>query len=95
MHPSASDQAINSHLTFSRSQGFENLLARISRLSNLGPLAVNITWGASGSTKDRSLALAGLCQQEYGLETALHLTCTNLEKGSIDDALKVGLLAFC
>lgn len=72
-------------------QGFENLLSRIERLSTLGPLAVSITWGAGGSTRERSLELSGLTQQEYGLDTVLHLTCTNMEKGTIDEALKVCL----
>ena len=52
-------------------------------------MAVSITWGAGGSTKDRSLELAGMMEQDYGLETLIHLTCTNMEKGSIDQALKV------
>ncbi|EIN07214.1 MTHFR-domain-containing protein [Punctularia strigosozonata HHB-11173 SS5] len=69
-------------------QGFENLLSRISRLSKLNPLAISITWGASGTTKDRSLELAGLTQQDYGVDTVLHLTCTNMEKGTVDDALR-------
>ncbi|KAF8163498.1 methylenetetrahydrofolate reductase-domain-containing protein [Crassisporium funariophilum] len=68
-------------------QGFENLMSRISRLSALNPLAISVTWGAGGSTKDRSLELAGLTQSE-GLNTILHLTCTNMEKGLVDDVLK-------
>ncbi|KAJ7481236.1 methylenetetrahydrofolate reductase-domain-containing protein [Mycena galericulata] len=69
-------------------QGFENLISRISRLSSLNPLAVSITWGAGGSTKERSLDLAGVTQAEYGLDTILHLTCTNMEQGMVDDALE-------
>lgn len=46
------------------------------------------TWGAGGSTKDRSLELAGLTQAE-GLSTILHLTCTNMEQGLVDDVLQV------
>ena len=53
---------------------------------------MSITWGAGGSTKDRSLELAGMMEQDYGLETLIHLTCTNMEKGSIDAALKVRAL---
>ncbi|KAK0211066.1 methylenetetrahydrofolate reductase-domain-containing protein [Desarmillaria ectypa] len=68
-------------------QGFENLLSRISRLSNLRPMAVSITWGAGGSTRDRSLDLAGLAQTEYHIDTVLHLTCTNMMQGMVDDAL--------
>ncbi|KAH9952074.1 methylenetetrahydrofolate reduct [Amylocystis lapponica] len=69
-------------------QGFENLLIRISRLTSLNPLAVSITWGAGGTTKDRSIELAGLTQQEHGIETILHLTCTNMEQGMVDDVLR-------
>ncbi|KAH9484119.1 Methylenetetrahydrofolate reductase 2 [Psilocybe cubensis] len=67
-------------------QGFENLMSRISRLSSLNPLAISVTWGAGGSTKDRSLELAGLTQHS-DLDTILHLTCTNMEIGLIDQVL--------
>jgi methylenetetrahydrofolate reductase (NADPH) len=70
-------------------QGFENLITRIDRLSTLKPIAISITWGAGGSTKDRSLDLAGLTQTVYGIDTVLHLTCTNMMKGMVDDALRV------
>ncbi|KAF9647343.1 MTHFR-domain-containing protein [Thelephora ganbajun] len=69
-------------------QGFANLLPRISRLNSLGPLGISITWGAGGSTQDRSLDLAGLTQSEYGIDTLLHLTCTNIVQERLDDALK-------
>ncbi|KAJ4475679.1 methylenetetrahydrofolate reductase-domain-containing protein [Lentinula aciculospora] len=69
-------------------QGFENLLPRIVRMSNLNPLAISITWGAGGNTKDTSLNLAELTQSEYCLDTILHLTCTNMEKGMVDEALR-------
>jgi methylenetetrahydrofolate reductase (NADPH) len=70
-------------------QGFSNLLLRISRLADLRPLAINITWGAGGSTKERTLELATLTQRDYGIDTVMHLTCTNMEKGSVDAALRV------
>ncbi|KAK7681230.1 hypothetical protein QCA50_015617 [Cerrena zonata] len=56
--------------------GFRNLLARLS-----------LTWGAGGSTSEKSLDLAATCQKELGLTTVLHLTCTNTNKEIIDDAL--------
>lgn len=68
-------------------------MSRISRLSSLNPLAISITWGAGGSTKDRSLELAGLTQAE-GLSTILHLTCTNMEQGLVDDVLQVHVASF-
>lgn len=69
-------------------QGFANLLTRIQRLSLLQPIAISITWGAGGSTKDRSLELAALCQAQHGTETILHLTCTNVESGTVQSVLK-------
>ena len=60
----------------------------------MNPLAISITWGAGGSTKDRSLELAGLTQA-LGLSTILHLTCTNMEQGLIDDVLQVCRDLFC
>ncbi|KAF9014000.1 methylenetetrahydrofolate reductase-domain-containing protein [Cyathus striatus] len=69
-------------------QGFENLIARISRLSTLNPLAISITWGAGGTTKERSLDLAGLTQSGYDLDTILHLTCTNMQQGMVDEVLE-------
>ena len=70
-------------------QGFDNLISRISRLSTLHPIAISVTWGAGGSTRDRSLDLAGFTQSEYGIDTILHLTCTNMLPGMVDDALRV------
>jgi methylenetetrahydrofolate reductase (NADPH) len=73
-----------------RIQGFSNLLLRISRLAHdLKPLAINITWGAGGSTRNQTLDLASLTQREYGIDTVMHLTCTNMLQGSVDDALRV------
>lgn len=69
-------------------QGFANLLGRISRMLELHPIAISVTWGAGGTTRDRSLELARLAQSEYGAETILHLTCTNVQKGTIEDALR-------
>jgi methylenetetrahydrofolate reductase (NADPH) len=72
------------------------LVARISRLAELDPLAISVTWGAGGSTKDRSLELAGITQTyPHNLDTILHLTCTNMKEGLIDEVLKVMSLAIC
>ncbi|EGP85193.1 unnamed protein product [Zymoseptoria tritici ST99CH_1E4] len=70
-------------------QGFSNLNARLSRMAHsLRPLFVNVTWGAGGSTSAKSLALAEVTQRELGLTTCLHLTCTNMSRKLIDEALE-------
>ena len=54
----------------------------------LRPLFVNVTWGAGGSTAAKSLELAEICQRQLGLTTCLHLTCTNMNRSLIDEALE-------
>lgn len=53
----------------------------------LRPLFVSVTWGAGGSTAAKSLQLAGFCQQQLGLTTLLHLTCTNMPRAVLDETL--------
>lgn len=68
--------------------------ARIQRLTSLGSSFVTVTWGAGGSTADKSLDLAQFAQ-EQGNTTCLHLTCTNMDKTILDSALsrakKIGI----
>ncbi|KAK0392423.1 hypothetical protein NLU13_1918 [Sarocladium strictum] len=69
--------------------GFSNLRDRLHRMERaLRPLFVNVTWGAGGSTSQKSLELAELCQRELGLTTCLHLTCTNMSRKLVDKALE-------
>jgi len=68
--------------------GFSNLQSRLNRMSKaLRPLFVTVTWGAGGSTASRSLELAEICR-ELKLTTCLHLTCTNMKRNVVDEALK-------
>lgn len=55
-------------------------------MTRLGSLFVTITWGAGGSTADKSLDLA-LFSQQQGNTTCLHLTCTNMDRKILDNAL--------
>ena len=69
--------------------GFSNLRDRLDRMARaLRPLFVTVTWGAGGSTAQKSLELAEICQRELGLTTCLHLTCTNMSRQLVDKALE-------
>ncbi|KAF8939507.1 hypothetical protein BGZ47_008146 [Haplosporangium gracile] len=68
-------------------QGLSNLFDRIGRMQNLSPTFVTCTWGAGGSTFDKTTELSAVAQTVYGLETCMHLTCTNMDRGKVDDAL--------
>jgi methylenetetrahydrofolate reductase (NADPH) len=53
----------------------------------LGPEFIHITWNAGGFTSDTTLELCTIAQSVYGLETCMHLTCTNMPREKIDHAL--------
>ena len=55
---------------------------------HLGPEFVDVTWGAGGTTSDLTMRLCTTAQAVYGLETCMHLTCTNMPREKIDLALK-------
>jgi methylenetetrahydrofolate reductase (NADPH) len=53
-----------------------------------GPLYVDVTWGAGGSTSDLTLQLCVDAKQRFGLEPNMHLTCTNMPEEKIGAALE-------
>ncbi|KAG8930278.1 hypothetical protein FRC03_000692 [Tulasnella sp. 419] len=69
-------------------QGLQNLYERIERMRALGPEFIDITWNAGGRTSDLTSELVKTCQGLIGLETCMHLTCTNMPAEKVDIALK-------
>ncbi|KAL0577913.1 methylenetetrahydrofolate reductase (NAD(P)H) met13 [Marasmius crinis-equi] len=69
-------------------QGLQNLLDRIERMRGLGPEFIDITWNAGGRTSDLTAEMVKTCQGLIGLETCMHLTCTNMPKEKVDIALR-------
>lgn len=56
-------------------------------MAALNPLFCDITWGAGGSTADLTLEIAARMQRDVGVETMMHLTCTNMPVEQLNDAL--------
>ncbi|KAG8891765.1 hypothetical protein FRB99_003370, partial [Tulasnella sp. 403] len=69
-------------------QGLQNLYDRIERMRLLGPEFIDITWNAGGRTSDLTSELVKTCQSLIGVETCMHLTCTNMQQEKIDIALR-------
>ena len=61
----------------------------MERMQRFGPEFIDITWGAGGTSADLTTELVATAQSVYGLETMMHLTCTNMPVEKIDIALKV------
>jgi methylenetetrahydrofolate reductase (NADPH) len=69
-------------------QGRNNLLGRIERMvSNFGPLFIDVTWGAGGTTSDSTLSICSWVTKFAGTDSMMHLTCTNMSQDLIDTAL--------
>lgn len=76
-------------------QGVQNLYDRIDRMYNLGPKFIDITWGAGGRIAELTCEMVRQAQSVYGLETCMHLTCTDMGIEKVDDALRRAYEAGC
>lgn len=76
-------------------QGVQNLYDRMDRMHDLGPAFIDITWGAGGRHSNLTLEMVNAAQSQYGLETCMHLTCTDMEKSQIDQALEHAFKSGC
>ncbi|GME81440.1 unnamed protein product [Ambrosiozyma monospora] len=69
-------------------QGVQNLYDRMDRMYNLNPLFIDITWNAGGRLSTLTTEMVNTTSTVLGLETCMHLTCTNMDLKLIDDALQ-------
>jgi methylenetetrahydrofolate reductase (NADPH) len=63
----------------------DTLWASIKRLAPLNPAYVSVTYGAGGTTRERTHATVARIRQETNLEPAAHLTCVDASRAEIDD----------
>ena len=57
----------------------------VQRLAPLQPRFVSVTYGADGSTRERTHAAVARIVQETDLTAAPHLTCVGASRGDVDD----------
>ena len=60
----------------------------IERLAPLQPAFMSVTYGAAGSTRERTHRTVKRIQSETGIEAAAHLTCVGASRGEIDDVAR-------
>ncbi len=68
-------------------KGLAKLQERIPKLISLAPAFISVTYGALGSTRDRTLELTSTIKNAYGHEVAHHLTCVGSTRLKIDELL--------
>lgn len=66
----------------------EALWEAVTTLEPLGPRFVSVTYGAGGSTRERTHATVARIQRETSMAAAAHLTCVEATKDEIDQVAR-------
>src|SRR6185369_7932719 len=68
-------------------QGEANFWQAVSELQALEPAFVSVTYGAGGSTKDKTLELVSRVRDEFGITSMPHFTCVGATVEQLREAL--------
>ncbi|WP_051961239.1 methylenetetrahydrofolate reductase [NAD(P)H] [Devosia riboflavina] len=66
----------------------EKFWESINKLAPLKPRFVSVTYGAGGTTRERTLRMVRHITSDTGVPAAAHLTCVGASKGEIDDVVR-------
>ena len=66
----------------------QQLWSSVERLAPLAPEFVSVTYGAGGSTRERTHATVSRILKETPLRPAAHLTCVNASKEEVDEVAR-------
>src|SRR2546430_7775520 len=76
-------------------EGMVNLWRAANELKQDDPAFVSVTYGAGGSTRDRTIAIVKRIKQELGLEAMAHFTCVGATvddlRGVLDEMRDAGI----
>jgi methylenetetrahydrofolate reductase (NADPH) len=70
-------------------KGVANLRNTREQLASLGPRFFSVTFGAGGSTRERTFDTVREIQRESGIEASPHLSCIGSTKANIRDILNL------
>ncbi|MBT3922096.1 MAG: methylenetetrahydrofolate reductase [NAD(P)H] [Nitrospina sp.] len=70
------------------SDGFATLFETIARLKASAPAFVSVTYGAGGSTREKTVNLVGNIKNKIGIESMAHLTCVGHDQQEIRSVLE-------
>ena len=68
--------------------GEERLWAAMSDLRSLAPDFISVTYGAGGSTRDRTVRITQEITEKTGIDTVAHLTCVGSTRVEIEEILE-------
>jgi len=67
--------------------GEQNLYTALAELKTLDPSFVSVTYGAGGSTREKTIEIVKRIRDEYGLEAMAHFTCVGATVGELRETL--------
>ena len=65
----------------------ERFWESVHKLAPLNPRFVSVTYGAGGSTRERTLRMVSQIKAETGVDAAAHLTCVGASKAEVDQVV--------
>jgi methylenetetrahydrofolate reductase (NADPH) len=68
--------------------GEDRLWCALAQLSDIAPDFVSVTYGAGGSTRDRTLRITSEITSRTGIPTVAHLTCVGATKNELTSVLQ-------
>lgn len=75
--------------------GERNLFEAIAALRSLEPAFVSVTYGAGGSTRDKTIEVVSRIRAEHGLEAMAHFTCVGATvpqlRETLDELARLGV----
>jgi methylenetetrahydrofolate reductase (NADPH) len=75
--------------------GERNLYAALGELRALEPAFVSVTYGAGGSTREKTIEIVKRIRERYGLEAMAHFTCVGATvpelRATLDEMERVGI----
>ena len=68
--------------------GEERLWAAMSALEPIAPAFISVTYGAGGSTRDRTIRITSQITERTSIPTVAHLTCVGSTRGELIEILQ-------
>jgi methylenetetrahydrofolate reductase (NADPH) len=69
-------------------EGERNLYRALAELKTLEPSFVSVTYGAGGSTREKTIEIVKRIREEYGLEAMAHFTCVGATVAELHSTLR-------
>jgi methylenetetrahydrofolate reductase (NADPH) len=69
-------------------EGERNLFAALDALRGLEPAFVSVTWGAGGSTREKTIGIVTTIRETHGLEAMAHFTTVGATTDDLHAALR-------